>query len=139
MAFNLNVYIFFSFKAIFENILVDLPLAEFFLAKLLVDRAPAHYLKSLDPVLYRNLLYLRDYNGDISDLGLDFTTVNNDLGETRVSYVCLFKNLSISNFKKIRSYIIFRFNLDSHYIYVLGKIVFILQIINKKITIFLFS
>ncbi|CAH1102309.1 unnamed protein product [Psylliodes chrysocephalus] len=71
-------------KAIFENILVDLPLAEFFLAKLLVDRAPAHYLKSLDPVLYRNLLYLRDYNGDISDLGLDFTTVNNDLGETRV-------------------------------------------------------
>lgn len=90
MAYNLNIYIFFSFKAIFENILVDLPLAEFFLAKLLVDRAPAHYLKSLDPVLYRNLLYLRDYNGDISDLGLDFTTVNNDLGETRVSYVCLF-------------------------------------------------
>ncbi|CAH1168753.1 unnamed protein product [Phyllotreta striolata] len=71
-------------KAIFENILVDLPLAEFFLGKLLVERAPAHYLKSLDPVLYRNLLYLRDYNGDISDLGLDFTTVNNDLGETRV-------------------------------------------------------
>ncbi|KAG5896718.1 hypothetical protein JTB14_014594 [Gonioctena quinquepunctata] len=71
-------------KAIFENILVDLPLAEFFLAKLLVDRAPAHYLRSLDPVLYRNLLYLRDYNGDISDLGLDFTTVNNDLGETRI-------------------------------------------------------
>ncbi|XP_968359.1 ubiquitin-protein ligase E3C [Tribolium castaneum] len=71
-------------KAIFENILVDLPLAEFFLAKLLVDRASAHYLKSLDPVLYRNLLYLRDYPGDVSDLGLDFTTVNNDLGETRV-------------------------------------------------------
>lgn len=72
-------------QAIFENILVDLPLAEFFLAKLLVDRASACYLKSLDPVLYRNLLYLRDYAGDVSDLGLDFTTVNNDLGETRVS------------------------------------------------------
>lgn len=71
-------------KAIFENILVDLPLAEFFLAKLLVDRASACYLKSLDPVLYRNLLYLRDFNGDVSDLGLDFTTVNNDLGETRI-------------------------------------------------------
>ncbi|CAH1175956.1 unnamed protein product [Phaedon cochleariae] len=72
-------------KAIFENILVDLPLAEFFLAKLLVDRASAHYLKSLDPVLYRNLLYLRDYNGDISDLGLDFTAVSNDLGETKIT------------------------------------------------------
>lgn len=71
-------------KAIFENILVDLPLAEFFLAKLLVDRASACYLKSMDPVLYRNLLYLRDYNGDVSDLGLDFTTVSNDLGETRI-------------------------------------------------------
>ncbi|XP_019869937.1 ubiquitin-protein ligase E3C [Aethina tumida] len=71
-------------KAIFENILVDLPLAEFFLAKLLVDRASAHYLKSLDPVLYRNLLYLRDYQGDVSDLGLDFTSVSNDLGETKV-------------------------------------------------------
>lgn len=71
-------------KAIFENILVDLPLAEFFLAKLLVDRASAHFLESLDPVLYRNLLYLRDYNGDVQDLGLDFTLVHNDLGETRV-------------------------------------------------------
>lgn len=71
-------------KAILENILVDLPLAEFFLAKILVDRASAHYLKSLDPVLYRNLLYLRDYQGDVQDLGLDFTLVNNDLGETRV-------------------------------------------------------
>lgn len=50
-----------------------------------MDRASACYLKSLDPVLYRNLLYLRDYTGDVSDLGLDFTTVNNDLGETRVS------------------------------------------------------
>ena len=73
------------FQAIFENILVDLPLAEFFLAKLLVTRASAYYLKSLDPILYRNLLYLRDYPGDVQDLGLDFTLMNNDLGETRVS------------------------------------------------------
>ncbi|XP_044750713.1 ubiquitin-protein ligase E3C [Coccinella septempunctata] len=71
-------------KAIFENILVDLPLAEFFLAKLLVDRAPAHYLQSLDPTLYKNLLFLRDYEGNVTDLGLDFSTVHNDLGETTV-------------------------------------------------------
>lgn len=81
------VYLITVFQAIFENILVDLPLAEFFLAKLLVDKASAYYLKSLDPVLYRNLLYLRDYQGDVQDLGLDFTLVNSDLGETRV---CLF-------------------------------------------------
>lgn len=71
-------------KAIYENILVDLPLAEFFLAKLLVDRASVHYLKSMDPVLYRNLLYLRDYKGDVQDLGLDFTNVTSDLGETKI-------------------------------------------------------
>lgn len=71
-------------KAVFENILVDLPLAEFFLAKILIDRASAHYLESLDPVLYKNLLYLRDYTGNVQDLGLDFTIVSNDLGETRV-------------------------------------------------------
>lgn len=64
---------------------MDLPLAEFFLAKMLVDKASAHHLKSLDPILYRNLLYLRDYTGDVQDLGLDFTSANNDLGETRVS------------------------------------------------------
>lgn len=85
-------------KAIFEGILVDLPLAEFFLAKLLVDRASACYLKSLDPVLYRNLLYLRDYTGDVSDLGLDFTTVNNDLGETRVMELkSNGRNISVTN------------------------------------------
>lgn len=77
---------------------MDLPLAEFFLAKLLVDRASAHYLKSLDPVLYRNLLYLRDYSGDVSDLGLDFTTVNNDLGETRVIYSFTKYQVFIYNF-----------------------------------------
>lgn len=65
--------------------MVDLPLAEFFLAKILIDRASAHYLQSLDPILYRNILYLRDYSGDVQDLGLDFTYVTNDLGETRVS------------------------------------------------------
>lgn len=64
---------------------MDLPLAEFFLAKMLVDKASAHHLKSLDPILYRNLLYLRDYTGDVQDLGLDFTSANNDLGETRVN------------------------------------------------------
>lgn len=63
---------------------MDLPLAEFFLEKLLVDKIDAHHLRSLDPVLYRNLLYLRDYSGDVQDLGLDFTTVSDDLGKTRV-------------------------------------------------------
>lgn len=81
----IHIFTFGCFQALFENILVDLPLAEFFLEKLLVERVDAHHLRSLDPVLYRNLLYLRDYSGDVQDLGLDFTIASNDLGETRVN------------------------------------------------------
>ena len=30
-------------------------------------------------------MFLKDYEGDVSDLGLDFTVANNDFGETQVS------------------------------------------------------
>ena len=33
---------------------------------------------------FRNLLFLKYYDGDVSDLELDFSVVNNDLGETKV-------------------------------------------------------
>ena len=35
--------------------------------------------------MYRNLLFLKSYEGDVVDLGLDFTIMNEELGETRVS------------------------------------------------------
>jgi len=72
-------------KAIFEKIMVELPLAGFFLAKLLAVKHSSdvdlHNLESLDPVLYKNLVYLKNYKGDVADLDLDFTISNNDLGE----------------------------------------------------------
>ena len=33
----------------------------------------------------RNLLYLKNYEGDVADLGVDFTVVTDDFGETKVS------------------------------------------------------
>ncbi len=33
---------------------------------------------------HRNLLFLRNYEGDMSELGLDFTVVSNDLGEAQI-------------------------------------------------------
>ena len=63
-------------KIIYENILVELPLADFFLAKVLSrDATPLdiHYLEDLDSVLYKNLLFLKNYTGNVEDLGLDFT------------------------------------------------------------------
>ncbi|KAG1663862.1 Ubiquitin-protein ligase E3C [Nymphon striatum] len=72
-------------KAIYENMLVELPCAGFFLSKLLVGQSSyvdIHHLNSLDPVLYKNLLSLKTYEGDISSLGLDFTVLNDEFGET---------------------------------------------------------
>ena len=66
---------------------MELPLADFFLSKLVGRRSDVgvHHLASLDPVMYRNLLYLKNFEDDVSDLGLDFTVVNEELGETTVS------------------------------------------------------
>ncbi|XP_072543293.1 ubiquitin-protein ligase E3C isoform X2 [Salminus brasiliensis] len=73
-------------KALYENMLVELPFASFFLSKLLGTSADVdiHHLASLDPEVYRNLLFLKSYEGDVEDLGLNFTVVNNDLGEAQV-------------------------------------------------------
>ncbi|XP_028158775.1 ubiquitin-protein ligase E3C [Ostrinia furnacalis] len=73
-------------KAIYENLLVELPLAEFFLGKMCSSREPdVHALASLDPGLYRGLLMLKAHGrSEVPDLGLDFTIVSDELGEQRI-------------------------------------------------------
>lgn len=74
-------------KAMYENMLVELPFASFFLSKILSRHGgdlDIHHLASLDPEMYKNLLFLKHYDGDIADLELDFTTVNSQFGETKV-------------------------------------------------------
>ncbi|XP_043264433.1 ubiquitin-protein ligase E3C [Colletes gigas] len=73
-------------KALYENLLVELPFAEFFLSKIVGRQSDVdvHHLASLDPIMYRNLLYLKSYKGDVADLGLDFTILSDELGERRV-------------------------------------------------------
>lgn len=75
-------------KALYENMLVELPFAGFFLSKLLGTSADVdiHHLASLDPEVYKNLLFLKSYEEDVEELGLNFTVVNNDLGEAQVSW-----------------------------------------------------
>ncbi|KAL1129646.1 hypothetical protein AAG570_012591, partial [Ranatra chinensis] len=69
-------------KAVFENLLIELPFADFFIAKLTgsYSELNLHNLASLDPEIYKNLLYLRKYNGDFNALGLDFTLVVDEYG-----------------------------------------------------------
>ncbi|KAI0217696.1 Ubiquitin-protein ligase E3C [Lamellibrachia satsuma] len=74
-------------KALFENMLIELPFASFFLSKILSRHrgdVDIHHLASLDPQMYKNLLFLKSYDGDMSELGLDFTVVNNELGEAQM-------------------------------------------------------
>ncbi|XVF62396.1 hypothetical protein PTKIN_Ptkin09bG0004200 [Pterospermum kingtungense] len=68
-------------KAMFEGILVDIPFATFFLSKLKQKYNYLNDLPSLDPELYRHLIFLKHYKGDISGLELYFVIVNNEYGE----------------------------------------------------------
>ncbi|KAJ8766404.1 hypothetical protein K2173_022463 [Erythroxylum novogranatense] len=68
-------------KAMFEGILVDIPFATFFLSKLKLKHNYLNDLPSLDPELYRHLIFLKHYQGDISQLELYFVIVNNEYGE----------------------------------------------------------
>ena len=45
-----------------QGILVELPLAGFFLKKVRTMRADVNDLYTLDPELYNNLMFLRDYD-----------------------------------------------------------------------------
>ncbi|KAA0185330.1 putative Ubiquitin protein ligase [Fasciolopsis buskii] len=72
-------------KAVYEGMLVELQFAHFFLAKI-VSRSGGgvgfDYLHSLDPELYRQLRYLKSYEGNVADLSLDFTVTRSTFGES---------------------------------------------------------
>ncbi|KAF8394715.1 hypothetical protein HHK36_020932 [Tetracentron sinense] len=70
-------------KAMFEGILVDIPFATFFLSKLKQKYNYLNDLPSLDPELYRHLIFLKRFKGDISKLELYFVIVNNEYGEQK--------------------------------------------------------
>jgi ubiquitin-protein ligase E3 C len=72
-------------KALYHGILVDVNFASFFLSKWLgkgngyLDDLSG--LESLDKEVYKNLLWLKHYNGDVEkDLTLDFTVTDEDFG-----------------------------------------------------------
>jgi HECT-domain (ubiquitin-transferase) len=68
----------------FEGILLELPLAGFFLKKFRGGAwCDVNDLPTLDAELYRNLMVLRDYQGDAADLALTFTVADSTLGAHR--------------------------------------------------------
>ena len=66
-----------------QGVLVELPLAGFFLKKMRNPHSDVNDLVTLDPELYRNLMFMRDYDGDFADLALTFTVADSDAGHNR--------------------------------------------------------
>ena len=59
-------------KALYEGILVDVAFAGFFLAKWLGKQSYLDDLVTLDPELYKGLVYLKNIGGPIDHLALNF-------------------------------------------------------------------
>eukprot|EP00879_Flechtneria_rotunda_P028518 GHRR01030643.1.p1 GENE.GHRR01030643.1~~GHRR01030643.1.p1 ORF type:complete len:210 (+),score=78.04 GHRR01030643.1:176-805(+) len=60
-------------KSLYEGILLELPLAAFFLTKMRGGVCDINDMPALDPEVYKNLLQLRHYKGDFAELSLNFT------------------------------------------------------------------
>ena len=77
-------------KAVYEQILVDVPLAGFFLSKLRDRRPPElNDLSSLDPELYHHLLGLKTMSAsDVEGLGLDFTVTDRSMSDGSTFSTC---------------------------------------------------
>jgi len=60
-------------KAVREDVVLDVPLAPVFLATLQGARGTLTDLATVDPDLYRNLLFVKSYEGSMDDLALTFS------------------------------------------------------------------
>ncbi|KAI8802442.1 hypothetical protein BJ742DRAFT_743736 [Cladochytrium replicatum] len=70
----------YEFLFVLEGIVIDMPFALFIYTKLLGKYNMLDELPSLDPQLYKNLMFLKHYDGDCEDLGLNFTIDRDHFG-----------------------------------------------------------
>jgi ubiquitin-protein ligase E3 C len=75
-------------KAMFEGIVVQPNFAHFFLQKVLGKFSSLNDLGSLDEELFRNLMFLKKFTGDASDLMLSFSITEDVLGVTSEIDLC---------------------------------------------------
>lgn len=98
-------------KALYEGILVEVRFAAFFLAKWLGRQSYLDDLASLDAELYKGLISLKDYQGNVEDLSLNFTVTEDEFGVSReVPLIPGGADVAVTNENRMR-YIL----LTSHY------------------------
>nr|VDD10241.1 unnamed protein product [Brassica oleracea] len=71
-------------KALYEGILLDYSFSHVFIQKLLGRYSFIDELSGLDPELYRNLMYIKQYEGDLQELCLDFTVTEEFCGKMSI-------------------------------------------------------
>ncbi|KAL6273591.1 hypothetical protein ACE6H2_024283 [Prunus campanulata] len=71
-------------KALYEGILLDYSFSHVFTQKLLGRYSFLDELSTLDPEIYRNLMYVKHYDGDVEELCLDFTVTEESFGKRHV-------------------------------------------------------
>lgn len=90
-------------KGLYEGIVVQPKFAHFFLSKLLHSFNQLNELPSLDPEIYKNLMFLKSYEGDVEDLGLTHTVVHQVFGEQKeIELIPGGGNVAVTNCNKTR-------------------------------------
>ncbi|KAI3648186.1 hypothetical protein MP228_006040 [Amoeboaphelidium protococcarum] len=90
-------------KALYEGILVQASFAPFFLNKWLGRLNYLDDLPSLDPELYRNLMFLKNYDGNVEDLSLTFSLSSDEFGTAKtVELIPNGKNIAVTKENRIR-------------------------------------
>ena len=92
-------------KALYEGITIQPQFAHLFLSFLRGNHTYLHLLTDLstiDPQLYGNLMFLKTYEGDVSDLCLTFTVANDDFGVSEVPLIANGANIEVTNANKRR-------------------------------------
>ncbi|CAL0310490.1 unnamed protein product [Lupinus luteus] len=90
-------------KALYEGILLDYSFSHVFVQKLLGRYSFLDELSTLDPELYRSLMYVKNYDGDVGDLCLDFTVTEESFGKRHVVELKSGgKDISVTNENKMQ-------------------------------------
>ncbi|XP_078436583.1 ubiquitin-protein ligase 7 [Wolffia australiana] len=89
-------------KALYEGILLEYCFSLSFVQKLVGSYSFLDELSTLDPELYRNLMYIKNYDGDVKELALDFT-MSEDLGGKRalIELIPGGKDIPVTNENKL--------------------------------------